>query len=113
MNQLIGAGVILAAGILIGGFGVYNHYKVGDLEDQIETRQQDNEAAKDIEEETKEQKSDTTVAETVTKYVTLPAKECKELTDEEIDTMCTTRYVPADILQSFRQQADRAWRRFN
>ncbi len=113
MNQMISAAVILVIGILIGGVGVYEHYKVGDLENQIAVRKDDNDAAKDIEDETKTQKSDKTVKVIITKYVKQPAKKCKELNDEEIEAMCTTRYMPDDILQSFRQQADRAWGRFN
>lgn len=110
---VIGLVITLSIGIVIGSFATYQYYTKSDLEDQIEVRQDDNEQAKVIEKETVNEKSDETLKVTVKKHVDKPVKECKELSDEEIESMCTSRYMPDDILRDFRYKANRAWRRFN
>lgn len=115
MNPLsiIRPAIFLLIGIVIGGLITYQYLDKQGMINEIQVRKDDNKESKIIEKETVKQKADTTLKTTVVGHTAKPAKKCKELTDEEINSMCTGRYMPSDILRDFRKKIDRARRRLN
>lgn len=64
----------------------------------------DNQKGAEIAKKTAEMKDSSPVAASVIKYRTKTIKVPRDLTDEEIDNLCTNRYIPTDLLQLVRHQ---------
>ena len=111
---IVGLVISLSLGIVIGGYGTYIKMDRAQIEADAEQVEDDNELAVEIDNETIEAKQNNTVAVEVVKWRDRPpVKIPVELTDNEIDTMCTNRVVPSNIVRAIRSEATKARRRFN
>ncbi len=113
MLSVIRPAIFLTVGLLLGAFSMYQYLDKQGMINEIQVRKDDNEQSKKIAKVTISQKVDSTVKTTVIRHTIRPAKKCKELTDVEINSMCTGRYIPDDILRDIRGQIDRARGRLN
>ena len=100
-------------GLILGGLLVYLYYDKAQIEADTKQVKKDDKTASQIEYKTTEALKTNTVTKVVTKWRTKPVTVPRDLTDEEIDNLCANRAVPADIMQSIRSEAARAWARFN
>ena len=73
-----------------------------------EVRDADNKQGKAIDTATKGQLENKALKKTILKYKKRAAIKCPGMTDEEIDSACVSRYAPSDIVQSIRDQINRA-----
>lgn len=111
---IIGLVVALSIGIVTGGVTTYLYLDNEQMEADIEQVTDDNELAAVFDKETIEAKQVNTVTTTIVKWKDKPPVVIpRELTDNEIDTICVNRHVPGDIVQSIRSEAAKAWARFN
>lgn len=111
---IIGLVIALLIGVVFGGSTTYLYLDNEQMEADNEQVEDDNELAADITEETVEAKQDNTVTTTVVNWKNKPPVVIpRELTDNEIDTICINRNVPSDVMQSVRSEAAKAWARFN
>ena len=110
---VVGMLASLVVGIAIGAGGMYQHYSKELLEVQTKLRAEDNNKAKEIQRKTDEFEGDKALAKVVVKYKEKKVRYCPEATNEEIDTMCANRYVPADIMRPILDQINRARGRVN
>lgn len=110
---IIGLILSLSLGIVIGSVGTYQYYSKKELQTETIVRSDDNKNAKKIEKETKKMKEDKSTSIIVEKYKEFKENKCKELTNEEIISMCINQYVPDDLLQSIQNKISRARGRTN
>ena len=106
----------LAFGLLSFLLGVLVCWQYHDNQQEKADQKQikkDNKAAVVIEKETEIIYKDVEieVEKVITKYKDRFIEVPSELTDEDIDTLCYNRYVPADVMQSVRSTFSRAWSR--
>ena len=111
---IIGLVIALLIGSLFGGSIVYLHLDNEQLEADNRQVDDDNELGADITEETVEAKQINTVTTTVGNWKNKPPVVIpRELSDNEIDSICINRNVPFDVMQSIRSEATKARARFN
>ena len=111
---IVGLVVSLSLGLVLGSFSMYQYMDKEQAHANAEQIEQDNETAADITAVTVAAKQTNTVAKTITKWRDRPPVVItQELTADEINTVCNNHFAPADIVQSLRAEARRAWARFN
>ncbi len=109
----IGMLLSLIAGIAIGAYGMNLKHDTAQLEADNEQVAKDNDKGAEVNVETAVMLKSNPVSDVVIKYKYKTVKVPRDLTDEEIDTLCVNRNVPADFLQLVRDKITTARKRID
>lgn len=103
----------LIVGVGIGAYGMNSHIAAEQNEADNKQIRVDNKKASEIESETAQILDSSDIPEAIVKWKTKTVKIPRDLTDEEIDTLCVNRNIPPDLLQLVRHQVTAARERID
>lgn len=103
----------LLIGLILGAFVMWMYIDTKQVEADVAQVVEDNKDAEEIAADTVILKETNTVTKVVTKWKNKIVKIPRDLTNEEIDTLCANTYVPDDIMQSIRHEVAEARKRLS
>ena len=100
----IGMLLSLVVGMAIGAYGMNARHDSAQFDADQEQVSEDNVKGAKISVETAEMLKSSPVSNAIIKYKDKIVKVPRDLTDEEIDSLCINRHIPADFLQLVRDK---------
>ena len=111
---VVGLVISLSLGVVIGGFGCHMWNEKNQAEADADQIKDDNKTAAKIDVETIEAKRDNVVSKEIIKWKNKPPVQIpRELTADEIHSICNNYYLPVNVMQSIRIEATKARDRIN